>query len=148
MAERDPEGAPPRTELALSIRTPHETVFEGAVRGLRVPTESGQVGLRPRGEPLALVVEPGIVLVHVVEQGAELSAGTVGGLLRTDGARCELFTPLAVVGSADEVVAALERQGETPDAELAARRRLGELEQRIITEMKRPRTGRGRGGRG
>lgn len=131
MADR---GAP--STLTLAIRTPHEVVFEGAVTRARVPTGTGQVGLRPRNEPAVLVIEPGLLLLGPAGAGPSFAA-TAGGLLELDRGRATLFTPFAVVGaSATEVADALDRALATPDSELAARRRLGELEQRIVRELK------------
>jgi F0F1-type ATP synthase epsilon subunit len=126
--------------LRLRIRTPHADVLDRAVDSVRVPTETGQVGLRARREAVVLVVEPGLL---VVRAGASVSfAATAGGMLRVDGDGAELLTPFAVVGSAaDAVVADLERQRAAPDSELAARRRLGELEERIMHEVARRRSG-------
>jgi F0F1-type ATP synthase epsilon subunit len=121
--------------LRLVLRTPHEVVFDEAVRGARVPTQTGQVGLRPRGEPLVLVVEPGLVLLH--DDGIDRFAATAGGLLESGRERCTLYTPAAVVGpSGDEVLEALDRLLSAPDRELAARRQLVELEQRILQELR------------
>lgn len=122
--------------LRLTIRTPREVVLDEALRAARVPTGSGQVGLRPGAEPFTLAVEPGLVLLRT-EEGVRFAA-TAGGLLDAGAARCVLYTPFAVVGDAEaEVLAALELALTTPDSELAARRRLGELEQRIVHELRR-----------
>ena len=51
-------------QLKLMVRTPREVVVELRVSSIRVPTETGQVGVRPRAEPLVLAVEPGLVLVR------------------------------------------------------------------------------------
>lgn len=121
--------------LELIIRTPREVALDERVSSVRVPSETGQLGIRPRGEPFLTAVEPGLVVFRV---GAELRvAGTVGGLLMSDRERCELLTPFAVVGTEDEVIRALEEQGRDPEPELEARRRLGELEQRIVREIGR-----------
>ncbi|MCA9712017.1 MAG: hypothetical protein KDK70_39645 [Myxococcales bacterium] len=134
--------------LTMPIRTPYEVVLDRPVRAARVPTASGQVGLRPRAEPLLLAVEPGLVLVHT--DAGPAFAAAAGGLLEGDRERAELLTPFAVVGEqADEVLAALDRALTTPDSELAARRRLGELEDRIVQELRhRPPPARARGGHG
>ena len=44
--------------LRFRVRTPQGITFEAALRSLRVPTDTGQVGLRPRAERTALGVEP------------------------------------------------------------------------------------------
>ena len=121
--------------IRLVVRTPHQVIFDDRVRGARVPTETGQVGLRPRGEPLVLVIEPGLVLLR---GGGGLRFGaTVGGLLESSREQCTLYTPAAVVGSSeDEVLSALDRLLSAPDRELVARRQLAELEQRILQELR------------
>lgn len=123
--------------LRMVIRTPHETVLDEPVRGARAPAETGQVGLRPRGEPLLLGVEPGLILLDT-DRGPRFAA-TAGGLLESGREQAVLYTPFAVVSDEDaEVLAALDRALATPDSELVARRRLGELEQQILRELRRP----------
>jgi F0F1-type ATP synthase epsilon subunit len=121
--------------LQLVIRTPHEIVLDERLRAARVPAASGQVGLRPREEPFLLVVEPGLILLRG-DEGLRFAA-TSGGLLDCGRERSVLLTPFAVVGERDtDVLAALDRALATPDSELAARRRLNELEQRIVKEIR------------
>jgi F0F1-type ATP synthase epsilon subunit len=120
----------------LVIRTPHATVFEDRVRALRVPTETGHVGLRPRGEPIVLAVEPGLIIMRLIEKLR--FAATAGGLLESDRTRCTLYTPIAALGDSEsEMLDALERMLSTPGGELMARRQLAELEQRIVRELRR-----------
>lgn len=122
--------------LRLVIRTPHQTVLDEPVRGARVPTESGQVGLRPREEPFVLVVEPGLVLLRTGD-GLRFAA-TAGGLLEGDREGAVLHTPFAVAGEvASQVLVALNEALATPDEELAARRRVGDLEQHLVGELRR-----------
>jgi F0F1-type ATP synthase epsilon subunit len=121
--------------LNFAVRTPHAAVFEDGVEAARVPTETGQVGLRPRGEPAVLAVEPGLVVLRL-DAATVRFAATAGGLLESGRTRCVLYTPFAVVGeSEDELLAALAHILSTPGNELAARRQLGELEQRIVREL-------------
>jgi len=42
--------------LHLRVYTPAACVLDTPVRSLRVPSDTGQVGLRPRAEPTALAV--------------------------------------------------------------------------------------------
>lgn len=121
--------------LRFVIRTPHEIALDEAVHGARVPTESGQVGLRPREEPLVLVVSPGLILVSRSD-GLRFAA-TVGGLLGAGRRSAVLYTPFAVTGDSEtDVLAALDAALRTPDSEILARRRLGELEQHILRELR------------
>lgn len=126
--------------LRWVIRTPHHIVLDAPVNAVRLPSETGQVGLRPRAEPMLLAVEPGVILIRL--GNAIRFAATAGGLCESDRERATLYTPFAVLGdSADEVMAALDRALTALDGEIAARRRLGELEQRIVAELRqRPRT--------
>jgi F0F1-type ATP synthase epsilon subunit len=112
-------------------------VLDAEVVSARVPSTTGQVGLRPRGEPIALAVEPGLVLAHGPDSATFVA--TAGGLLERDFERAILYTPFAVASDdADEVLGALDDALATPDSELTARRRLGELEQRIVKEIRHP----------
>jgi F0F1-type ATP synthase epsilon subunit len=120
--------------LHVVIRTPHGAQLDEEVRSVRVPTGTGQVGLRPGEEPLLLVVEPGLVVLH--DEAGTRYAATAGGLLHLDREGCVLNTPFAAVGrDGDEVLGALDRELATPDGELVARRRLGELEQGILRAL-------------
>jgi F0F1-type ATP synthase epsilon subunit len=121
--------------LRFLVRTPREVVVDAQVASARVPTQTGQAGLRPHGEPLIAVVEPGLVVLRD-DRGVRFAA-TAGGLLDAGRLRAELSTPFAVEGVSDaEVLAALDRAMATPAGEIAARRRLGELEQRIVKEIR------------
>lgn len=121
--------------LRLVIRTPQGIVFDRLVRSARLPTETGQAGLRPREEPILLAVEPGLVLLSV--DRILHFAATAGGLLEGDREGAVIYTPFAVVGdNADDVLSALEEAVAVPGSELAARRRLAELEERIAQELR------------
>jgi F0F1-type ATP synthase epsilon subunit len=126
--------------LHLTVRTPHAVVLEARLDSLRVPTESGQVGLRPRAERSLLVVEPGLVVAHRGTSPRFLA--TAGGLLHHRGTEATLFTPIAVVGEgAEEVLQAMERAQAEPDEDREVRHQLGRLEQRILDELRGQRTG-------
>ena len=116
------------------IRTPQDIVLECDVSSVRVPTETGQVGLRPHGEPTVLAVEPGLIVVR--QDDLVRFAGTAGGLLHCDGAVAHLLTPVAVIGDAlTTVLEALDRALAVPSAEQEARVLLGRLEKNIILEL-------------
>ncbi|MCO6455309.1 MAG: hypothetical protein J5I93_08410 [Pirellulaceae bacterium] len=117
--------------LQVTIRTPRETVLQAQVTSLRVPTSTGQVGLRPRGEPCVLAVEAGLILLRTGERVQY--AGTAGGLLHTDRQAANLLTPLAVVGDELESVARqLDQLMAAPSEEIEIRRTLGRLESSIL----------------
>lgn len=123
-------------QLRFVVQTPQGVVWDGPVRSLRVPADSGQVGLRPRSEPAALVVEPGLVLCNGPE-GLRFVA-TAGGLLRCDGEEAVLLTPLAVTGEgAESVRAELEQALATPRAAFELRAVLQRLETGILQELRR-----------
>jgi len=131
--------------LRLVVRTPQGGVFDQRVTSLRVPSDAGQVGLRPRAEAAALVVEPGLVLAATTS-GLRFVA-TAGGLLRCDGGAAVLLTPLAVVGeSAEAVRAELEEALGTPRSDLELRAVLQSLETGILQELRRATPAAGRGG--
>ena len=122
--------------LRLVVRTPQGCVFDERLTSLRTPTDSGQIGLRPRSEAAAFVVEPGLVLAA---SGTRLRfIATAGGLLRCDGQQAILLSPLAVVGeSAESVRAELEALLSVPRADLELRAILQRLETGILQEVRR-----------
>lgn len=123
--------------LRLVVRTPEGPVFDDRVRSLRVATDTGQVGLRPRSETSAMVVEPGLVLARVAD-GLRFLA-TAGGLLRCDGSEAVLLTPLAVVGEGPQSVRArLDEALARPPADLELRTVLQKLEAGILQQLRRP----------
>jgi len=122
--------------LHIIVRTQHEVVFEADATSLRVPTASGQVGLRPRTEATLLAVEAGLLLVRT--EGSTRFIGTAGGLLSCDGTTATLLTPLAVTGDdAPTILNALERALQEPSEEMQARATLGKLEGDIVHELRR-----------
>ena len=121
--------------LRFVIRTPREVIFDGSVDSVRVPSETGQVGVRPRGEPFLTAVEPGLILLRTGD--AVRFAASAGGLFESDREHAVLYTPFAVTGAEpDDVLTAMDRALATPDSEIAARRRLGELEEKIVEELR------------
>jgi F0F1-type ATP synthase epsilon subunit len=131
--------------LRLVVQTPQGPVFDERLKSLRVPSSTGQVGLRPRSEETALVVEPGLVLA--TESAGLRFIATAGGLLRCDGSEAVLLTPVAVVGQSAEAVraeltAALGEFG--PGFELRAV--LQRLETGILQELRRSNSGPLQGG--
>ena len=131
--------------LRLVVRTPHGAVFDDRVSSLRVPSDTGQVGVRPRSEPAVLVVEPGLVLAAAT-RGLRFVA-TAGGLMRCDGKEAVLLTPLAVVGeSAEAVRTELQKALGTPRADLELRAVLQRLETGILEQLRRAAPAAGRGG--
>ncbi|MCA9631132.1 MAG: hypothetical protein KC766_25895 [Myxococcales bacterium] len=134
-------------DFSLEIRTPVERVASLTLIALRVPTETGQAGVRPRMEASLLALVPGLVLLHSSE-GVRFCA-TAGGLLDVASSVAKLYTPYAVLGDEPAtVLSALDEALARPTGDLAARRRLAELEQRIVRELRAPLTGKGRRGHG
>jgi F0F1-type ATP synthase epsilon subunit len=126
----------PEPTLRLRVRTPQGEVLDAQLVSLRVPTDTGQVGLRPRCEPAALVVESGLVLA-AASDGLRFVA-SAGGLLRCDGTEAVLLTPLAVVGdSAESVRAQLDEVLRAPRVDLELRTALQRLETGILQELRR-----------
>ena len=122
-------------KLHVTIRTPHETVVDQDASAVRIPTHTGQVGLRPRGEPSVLAVEPGLIVLRI--DGHRQYVGTAGGLLHANGKSASLLTPLAVTGESLEAVSQrLEQRLSAPNEELEVRRMLGRLEKRIVQEAR------------
>jgi F0F1-type ATP synthase epsilon subunit len=126
--------------LHLTVRTPHEIVLEENARSIRVPTETGLVGLRPRMEPVILAIEPQLVFVRT--DSSTRFVGTAGGLLTCDGDQVTLMTPLAVVGDDEATLQAeLQRILSQPGQEMQARAMLDRLEGRILNEIRSNRAG-------
>ena len=118
------------------VRTPHETVLDTAASAVRVLTESGHVGIRPHMEPVVLPIEAGLAVMSL--DGRVTLIGSAGGVLSSNGRDVTLFTPLAVLGTDPVAIQrALDEALAAPDAELAARARLGKLEGRILAELRR-----------
>jgi F0F1-type ATP synthase epsilon subunit len=126
----------PDSRLRFVVRTPHDVVVDMMVASARVATETGQVGLRPRMEPIVLAVEAGLVVLRT-EEGRRF-AGSAGGLLSCDGREATLFTPIGVLGdNADAITGELERALAEPGAEQKVRATLDRLEGRILLELRR-----------
>lgn len=124
----------PESTLHFVIRTPRNIVLDSEVVSIRVPTETGQVGLRPRSEPTVLAVEPGLIVVRL--SGSSRFAGTAGGLLHCDGKTANLLTPVAVVGNElTAVQETLDRTLSEPNAEQEIRAMLKRLEKSILEEL-------------
>lgn len=125
--------------LELIVRTPNVSVFQRYVRSVRVPTESGHVGLHRRAEPAVLAVDPGIVNVRSEDgrMDADTFIGTAGGLLVVKDNVVTLLTPIAVIGENEQAIAtrfdALMAQ---PSSELEARVMLTKLEGHILNELR------------
>ena len=129
---------PPR--LRLVVRTPRVTIVEIDVLSLRVPTESGHVGIRPGGEATVTAVEPGLGIART-RQGV-VFLGTAGGLLSSDARAAVLATPLAFAGDDPAaVLRAIEAALAAPDPELELRRAIERLEVGMLRELRAPSAG-------
>jgi F0F1-type ATP synthase epsilon subunit len=121
--------------LHLVVRTPHEIVADAEVDSLRLPCDTGAVGLRPRSEAAVLAVEPGLALVRAA--GALRYLATAGGILRCDGREAVLLTPVAALGDdPDEVGRRLDAALTAPAAERELRRAIERLEHGILRELR------------
>jgi F0F1-type ATP synthase epsilon subunit len=121
--------------LRFVIRTPKEVTLDLEASSIRVPTLTGQVGLRPRSESTILAIEAGLIVIRQHNQFSY--AGTAGGLLRSDGALATLLTPLAVTGDdPDAVVTELDRVLAIPSEESEIRKALAHIELRIREELR------------
>jgi F0F1-type ATP synthase epsilon subunit len=127
----------PARTLHFTVRTPHDVILEIEARSIRIPTESGQAGLRPQNEPQIVAVEPGLLVVHT-DGNVTRFVGTAGGLLVTERARATVMTPLAVVGSdRDSIIKQLQTALGEPNEEMHARAMLVNLEDEILRELRR-----------
>lgn len=119
----------------VTVLTPHETMLEVEAVSLRLPAETGQVGLRPGAEPTVLAVEAGLALIRTPDRVHYV--GTPGGLLRCDGKSAQLLTPFCVLGSAPrEVAQSLREAVSQPREEMRARKALETLEERILSDLR------------
>jgi len=120
--------------LKFIVRTPRAVVVETDARSIRVLTETGHVGLRPKMEAVILTIEPGLALVR--RDGSFLFVGTAGGLLKCDGAVATLLTPLAVAAeNQDSVMRELQQQLSEPQAELEVRSTIDNIQSSILSEI-------------
>ncbi len=131
-----PDGA-----VRFVVRTPHAEVLRREVWSLRVPTETGWVGLLPGAEESVLVIEPGLV---VARSGGMMSlVGTAGGVLRVEHDAVTLLASVAVAGNdARAVREALDALAGESSAEMELRRHIEALERGILAQS-RARAGRG-----
>ena len=121
--------------LHLVVRTPREVVADLTALSLRVPADTGQVGIRPRGEATVTPVEPGLVLIRTAD-GMRF-VGTAGGLLRTTAREAVLLTPVAVLGNdAAAVLSAVEAALAGPDPERELRQAIERLEAGLLREAR------------
>jgi len=124
-----------KSVLRFVIRTPKDVILQSDVSSVRVPTRTGQVGLRPRSESTILAVEAGLIVIR--KSDGFRYAGTAGGLLRCDGVLANLLTPVAVIGpEPDAVVAELDRVLAIPSEEAEIRKSLALIEMRIREELR------------
>jgi F0F1-type ATP synthase epsilon subunit len=124
-----------RRGLHVVVRTPREVVAELDVQSLRVPTDTGQVGIRPRAEATVTPIEPGLVLARTAERLRFLA--TAGGLLRAAAFEAVLLTPVAVLGDdAAAVVAAVDAAVAGPDPEHELREAIKRLETGLLREVR------------
>ena len=120
--------------LHLVVRTPREVVADLTALSLRVPADTGQVGIRPRGEAIVTPVEPGLVLIRTAD-GMRF-VGTAGGLLRTAAREAVLLTPVAALGDdAAAVLAAVDAALAAPDPERELRQAIERLEAGLLREV-------------
>jgi len=133
----------PDPTLRFLVRTPHAEVLRREISSLRVPTETGWVGLLPGAERSVLVVEPGLV---VVRSGSSTSlVGTAGGVLRVERHAVTLLASVAVAGDdARAVRQALDALAGEPSAEMELRRRIEALERGLLAESRSRAGGRTR----
>lgn len=129
--------------LQLIVRTPQSVVVDTETDSVRVVSETGHVGLRPRMEHVVLAVEPGLVLVHRGE--SVLFVGTLGGLLTCDGEIVTILTPLAVAEENEEAVMRdLQTQLDQPKTEMEVRNTINGIQKNILNELKDDRRRRAR----
>jgi F0F1-type ATP synthase epsilon subunit len=133
-------------ELRFLVRTPRAVAIDRRLQSVRLPTESGQFGLRPGAEPMLVAIEPGLLLLRDVARTDY--AASAGGLLSVAREVSTLYTPFAVSGgSAEEVLEQFEQAQQDPTSDLSTHRQLEALELKILRELRRedrPASGLGR----
>ena len=123
--------------LRVVVLTPEATVLDTFVRSLRLPADTGQVGIRLRCEPAVSPLEPGLVLLG--RNGEHGYLATAGGVVRSDGRTAVILTPLAVAGDeADSVLSRLADALSAQTPELELRRTIHNLEKGMLLELRRP----------
>jgi len=124
------------SNLSLVVRTPRELVAELTVESLRVPTDTGWVGLRRGCEAAVYAIEPGLLLAQTSRGMIFLATG--GGLLRCEGQVAILLTPVVVSGDdAEQVRSRLEQALVEPTADAELRHAIARLEKGILHELRR-----------
>ena len=125
--------------LHFIVRTPHALIVDTEASSIRIPTETGQVGLRPRNEPQVIAVESGLILVRA-KNAETLFVGTAGGLLICERNAATLLTPFAVSGKdRSSIMTNLQTALDGPSEEMKTRTMLAKLEDEILTEARRAR---------
>jgi len=125
-----------RDVLELVVRTPHAEVLRRSVTSLRVPTDTGSVGVLPGAERAVLAIEPGLAVAE--DANGRILVGTAGGILRLEAARATLLSPLAIVGDdADTVRAEMGALSREPSADMELRRRIDMLERGLAARSQR-----------
>lgn len=121
--------------LHVVVRTPRGVVAALDALSLRLPAETGQVGIRPRAEATVIPIEPGLVLARTAD-GLRFVA-TAGGLVRTAPFAAVVLTPVAVFGDdATSVVAAIDAALAGPDPEHDLRDAIRRLETRLRRQVR------------
>jgi F-type H+-transporting ATPase subunit epsilon len=122
--------------LRFVVRTPHAKIFHVRAASLRVPTETGWVGILPGAERSVLVIEPGLVIVRT--DHALALVGTGGGVLHIERDRVTLLASIAVLGDdASSVRAALDRMAGESSAEIELRRGMDGIERGLLAQSRR-----------
>ncbi|MBD3672321.1 MAG: hypothetical protein HUJ26_02240 [Planctomycetaceae bacterium] len=129
-------------EMEILVLTPHEQVLSTQIRSLRIPVESGYVGLHPSVESHVSAFEAGVINYRTTDRQINF-LGTAGGLLICDGMRVTLLTPIAVVGENEEtVLQQIDKILSHPTSEMETRTMLSRLEGKIVEELQKDRSER------
>ncbi len=120
--------------LQLIVKTPQSVVIDTEASSIRVLTETGHVGIRPRMEDVILAIEAGLVIMN--RDDTPLFLGTAGGLLTCERSVVTILTPLAVSETSEEaVMRELQNQLERPSAELEVRTTINNIQTGILSEL-------------
>lgn len=82
--------------LQVEVVSNEEQIFSGEASFVVVPTQSGEVGIYPRHEPIMSLVRPGALRLTVPNQTEEVLVAVSGGVLEVSPGKVTVLADVAV----------------------------------------------------